>query len=169
MTSGNTGLRSGVLLLAALALPGALNAANKIGIEGPITAISGTRIELFNGLVKVEAAGAKIDTEDPGFKNIADLEVGTFVDVEAEVERDGSLRAMLIEVSNEKDQVPEIGGVVVSVDTAAQTFTIGPLTIGWTGQTKLVDLSGLRAGVKVEARVTLTGGRLMAELIEKDE
>ena len=169
MKSGNNGLRLGVLFMMSLAIPAAVNAAVKISIEGPITAISGTRIELFNGLVKVEASGAKIDTEDPSFKNIADLKVGTFVDVVAEVERDGSLRATLVEVSNEKDEVPEVGGVIGSVDTAAQTFTIGPLTIGWTNQTKLKDLSSLRAGVKIEARVAITGGKLVADFIEKDE
>ncbi len=169
MKFGNTGIRLSAVLLMSLAIPAALSAVVKISIEGPITAISGTRIELFNGLVKVEAAGAKIDTEDPSFKNIADLKFGTFIDVEAEVERDGSLRATLVEVSNEKDQVPEIGGVIGSVDTAAQMFTLGPLTIVWTNQTKLKDLSGLRAGVNIEARVAITGGRLVAEFIEKDE
>ena len=169
MKSGNTGLRLGVLLLVSLAIPAAVNAAVKISIEGPITAISGTRIELFHGLVKVEASGAKIDTDDPSFKNIADLKVGTFIDVEAEVERDGSLHAKLVEVSNEKDQATEVGGVIGSVDTAAQTFTIGPLKISFTNQTQFKDLSGLRAGVKVEARVTVAGGKLVAEFIEKDE
>jgi Domain of unknown function (DUF5666) len=169
MKSGNTGLRLGAILLMSLAIPAAVNAAVKISIEGPITAISGTRIELFNGLVKVEAAGAKIDTDDPSFKNIGDLKVGTFIDVEAEVAGDGSLHARLVEVSNEKDQVPEVGGVIGSVDMAAQTFTLGPLKIGFTSQTQYKDLSGLRAGVKIEARVVLTGGRLMAEFIEKDE
>ena len=83
MKSGNTGFCWGALLLTCFAIPSELNAAVRISVEGPITAISGTKIELFNGLVKVEAAGAKVDTEDPNFKNIADLKPGTFIDVEA--------------------------------------------------------------------------------------
>ena len=138
-------------------------------MEGSISAINVTKIELFNGLVKFEALGAKVDTEAPNFKNISDLKVGTFSDVEVETDRDGALHATLIEVSNEKDQVPEIGGVIGTLDTAAQTFTIGPLTISFNNQTKYKDLSGLRAGVLVEARVSFASGKLVAEFIEKDE
>ncbi len=159
----------GILLLSAVLLPAGLGAAAKISVEGSISAINGTKIELFNGLVKFEALGAKVDTEDPNFKNISDLKVGTFIDVEVETDRDGALHATLIEVSNEKDQVPEIGGVIGSVDTAAQTFTIGPLTISFNNQTKYKDLSGLRAGVLVEARVSFASGKLVAEFVEKDE
>ncbi len=159
----------GTLLLSAMLLPAGLSAKAKTSVEGNISAINGTRIELFNGLVKFEALGAKVDTEDPNFKNISDLKVGTFIDVEVEADRDGVLHATLIEVSNEKDQVPEIGGVVGSVDAAAQTFTIGPLTISFNSQTKYKDLSGLRAGVLVEARVSFASGKLVAEFIEKDE
>ena len=165
MKSKNMGACFGILLLSAAGLC----AQTKIGVEGAISAINGTRIDLFNGLVKIEAQGAKIDTDDPNFKNVSDLKIGTFLDVEAVVERDGTIHATLIEVSDEKDPVAEIGGVIGSVDAAAQTFTIGPLTIAYTNQTKLKDLSGLRTGVLVEARVSFTGGKLVAELIEKDE
>lgn len=51
------------------------------------------------------------------------------------MDSDGSLRATLVEVSNEKDQVPEVGGVIGSVDSVGRTFTLGPLTIAWTNQT----------------------------------
>ena len=32
--------------------------------------MNGTKIELYNGLFKFEALGARIDTEDPGFKGV---------------------------------------------------------------------------------------------------
>ncbi len=158
-----------ILLLSAMLLPAGLSAKAKTSVEGNISAINGTRIELFNGLVKFEASGARVDTEDPNFKNISDLKVGTFIDVEVETDRDGALHATLIEVSDEKEQVPEVGGVIGTVDTAAQTFTIGPLTISFNNQTKYQDLSGVRAGVLVEVRVTFASGKLVAEFIEKDE
>ena len=167
MKSKSAAVRFAAFLLAVV--PSALQAQTKIGVEGAISAVNGTTIELYNGQVKISAEGAKIDTEDPNFKNVSDLKVGTFIDVEAVVERDGSIHATLIEVSDEKDQVPEVGGVVGTVDTAAQTFTIGPLTVHWTSQTKLKDLSAVRAGIKVEARVAFASGKLVAELIEKDE
>ena len=157
------------VVFSALALSASLPAQTKIGVEGAISAINGTKIELYNGLVKFEALGARIDTEDPGFKNISDLKVGTFIDVEAQLDRDGSMRATLIEVSNEKDQVPEVAGVIGTVDSATQSFTIGPLTIFWTSATKLKDLSRLRAGVKVEAQINFASGKLVAEVVEKDE
>ena len=157
------------VICGALALSASLPAQIKIGVEGAISAINGTKIELYNGLVKFEAQGARIDTEDPGFRNIPDLKVGSFIDVEAQVDRDGFMRATLIEVSNEKDQVPEVAGVIGTVDAAAQSFTIGPLSIFWTSSTKLKDLSQLRAGVKVEARINFASGKLVAELVEKDE
>ena len=158
-----------ILLLIALLLPAGLSAKAKASVAGNISAMNGTKIELFNGLVKFEALGARVDTEDPNFKNISDLKVGTFIDVEVETDRAGALHATLIEVSNEKDQVPVAGGVIGTVDTAAQTFTIGPLTISFNNQTKYKDLSSLRAGVLVEARVTFASGKLVAEFIEKDE
>lgn len=167
MKSKSAAVRFAAFLLAVV--PSALQAQTKIGVEGAISAVNGTTIELYNGQVKISAEGAKIDTEDPNFKNVSDLKVGTFIDVEAVVERDGSIHATLIEVSDEKDQVPEVGGVVGTVDTAAQTFTIGPLTVHWTNQTKLKDLPAVRAGIKVEARVAFASGKLVAELIEKDE
>lgn len=155
--------------LAAAAIPVALSAQTKIGVEGAITAVNGTRIELYGGLVKIEAAGARIDTEDPAFKNISDFRIGTFVDVEAVVETDGTLRATLVEVSDEKDPAPEVSGVIGSFDSATQSFTIGPLRIHMTSRTKLKDLSAIRAGLKVEVRIQVVSGRLEAELVERDE
>lgn len=161
--------RTAILLAAAIGLPPGLHAQSKIGVEGAISAINGTRIELYGGLVKIEAAGARIDTEDPNFKNIPDLRIGTFIDVEAVIEKDGTLRATLVEVSEEKNQEPEISGVIGSVDSAAQTFTIGPLTISFNSRTKLKDLQALRAGVKVEVTIDFSGGKIVAEIVERDE
>ena len=156
------------VVCSALALSASLPAQTKIGVEGAISAISGTKIELYNGLVKFEVPGARIDKKDPGFKNIADLKVGTFIDVEARLERDGAMRATRIKLSDEKDRVPEVAGVIGTVDAAAQSFTIGPLTIFWTSGTKQKDPSKLRAGIKVEAQINFASGKLVAEVVEKD-
>ena len=84
------------------------------------------------------------------------------------MEREGSMRATRIKLSDEKDRVPEVAGVIGTVDSAAQSFTIGPLTIFWTSGTKQKDPSKLRAGIKVEARINFASGKLVAEVVEKD-
>ncbi len=161
--------RQPVVVCSALALSASLPAQTKICVEGAISAINGTKIELYNGLVKFEVPGARIDTKDPGFKNIAALKVGTFIDVEARLDRDGSMRATRIKLSNEKDRVPEVAGVIGMVDAAAQSFTIGPLTIFWTSGTRKKGLPEPRAGVKVEAQINFASGKLVADVVEKDE
>lgn len=163
-------LTAWILPAAALLMPLAdARGQARIGVEGHITAVQGTRLELFDGLVKIEAAGARIDTEDPAFKNISDLRPGTFIEVEAVVDAAGTLRATLVEVSEEKDPKPELSGVIESFDTAAQTFAIGGISIHLTSGTKFKDLSAIRTGIKVEVVVRFSGGRLTAEFVERDE
>ena len=80
-----------------------------------------------------------------------------------------SITATDVEVSDERDPDTEIGGVISTVDEAAGTFTIGPVTVHWDGATKLRDLSELRAGVLVEATLDVSGGRLRASMVEREE
>ncbi len=159
----------GALAGLALIAPTQVRAQEKIDLEGAISAVNGTRIELFGGIVSFEARGAKIETDDENFTNVSDLKIGTVVEVEAVASLDGSIQATLIEVSDEKDAGPEVGGVIGTVDTAAQTFTIGPLTIAWDGQTKFKDLPRPQAGQLVEAAVQVSGGRLLATTVEREE
>ena len=53
-----------------------LGAQSEIELEGAMTQVDGTKIELFDGLVSVEVLGAKIHTDDEAFINISDLKVG---------------------------------------------------------------------------------------------
>ena len=153
----------------ALMQPQQLAAQSGIELEGTISSVRGTTIQLFDGLVSVEARGAKIETDDENFTNISDLTPGTAIEVQATTNAEDSLQATMVEVSDEKEEDTEIGGVIGTVDTAAQTFTIGPLTIAWTGQTKFKDISGPQAGQLVEAELQISGGRLTALVVEKEE
>jgi hypothetical protein len=160
---------AGLLIAAVLVPPAELQAQSKIEFEGAISAVSGTSIELFGGLVRFEARGARIDTDDERFTNISDLRIGTNIEVEAIAGPDGSIQATLVEVSDESDADSEVGGVIGTVDTAGQTFTIGSVTIAWSGQTRFRDISNLRAGLMVEVTVQAAGGRLVALMVEREE
>lgn len=146
-----------------------MRAQTKIELEGRISANDGSFIEIFNGQVRFDARGAKVDVEDPNFKKLLDLKTGTAIVVEAVQVAGGGLHALRIEINDEKDESPEICGVVTAVDTAARTFRIGPVAIEWNAQTQFKDLSNLREGLLVEARLQIAGGRLVAELVEKEE
>lgn len=157
------------LVAAGVVLSAPLPAQSKIELEGPISGVQGTKIELFAGLVSVEARGARIETDDANFTNISDLKIGTVVEVEATANSDGSIQATMVEVSDEKEEDPEVGGVIGTVDAATSTFTIGPLTIAWDGQTKFKDIPRPQAGQLVEVAVRVSGGRLLALVVEKEE
>ena len=156
---------------AALALlaPTGAAAQNRIELEGPITNVVGSLIELYGGLVKFEAAGAEIETDDENIKNIADLRPGTDIEVDAKLNSDGTIQAVRVEVSDEKDPDTELGGVISSVDESAGTFDIGPVTVHFDGATRLKDLSSIRAGTLIEATLDVSGGRLLALLVEREE
>ncbi len=157
------------MLAALLILPAALIGQSRIELEGPISSVEGTTITLYGDLVRFEAAGATIDSDDENFRNISDLKTGTNIEVDGTSGADGSITATDVEVSDERDPDTEIGGVISTVDEAAGTFTIGPVTVHWDGATKLRDLSELRAGVLVEATLDVSGGRLRASMVEREE
>jgi hypothetical protein len=158
------------LVLVALALPAHLWAQSEIELEGAITRVDGTTIELFSGLVRVEALGAKIETDDDeDFTNISDMKVGTAVELEGTARPDGTIQARSLEVSEEKEEDAEVGGVIGTVDRAAQTFTIGPVVIAWNGGTKFRGLERPIAGQLVEVEVEVSGGRLVAAKVERED
>ena len=166
--------RSRFLVVRALAglaftLSPQLWAQSEIELEGAITHVDGTKIELFDGLVSVEVLGAKIDTDDEDFVNISDMKVGTAVELKATVGADGAIQAKSLEVSDEKEEDAEVGGVIDTVDNAAQMFTIGSLPIAWTRNTKFKDMSRPVAGQLVEVMVEVSSDRLVALVVEKEE
>lgn len=168
MTGANAKLLA-ALAAAALLTPASAAAQDRIELEGPITNVAGTVIELYGGLVSFEARGAEIETDDENFKNVSDLKPGTDIEVDATVNAAGSIRAVRVEVSDEKDPDTEIGGVIGSVNEAAGTFTIGSVTVHFNGSTKLKDLSSIQSGTLIEATLDVSGGRLLALLVEREE
>ena len=158
-----------VLLSVMLTLPLQVWAQAEIELKGTITGVNGTKIELFEGLVRVEALGAEIETDNKDITNISDLKVGTSVEIDAEARADGVIQATSVEVSDEKENDAEIVGVIRTVDQAARMFTIGPIEIAWNGQTKFHNLSEPVGGRLVEVNVHVSGGRLLATRVEPEE
>ena len=103
------------------------------------------------------------------FVNISDMKVGTAVELKATVGADGAIQAKSLEVSDEKEEDAEVEGVISTVDNAAQMFTIGPLPIAWTRNTKFKDMSRPVAGQLVEVMVEVSSDRLVALVVEKEE
>ena len=148
----------GALAWIALVLPGHLAAQSEIELEGAISSIDGTTIKLLDGLVSVETRGA----------SISHLKAGTVIELEATTLADGSIQATMVEVSDEADDDTEVEGVIARVDTAAQTFSIGSVTITWDGQTRFKGISGPKIGELVEARVRASGRRIVALAVERE-
>ncbi len=157
------------LACAAFMLPAQGSAQHEIEIEGAISGVNGTTIQLFNGLVSVEALGAEIETDDEQFTNVSDIKVGAWVELEAKTTADGRIQATSVEVSDEKEDDSEIGGVIGTVDNAPQVFTIGPITIAWNDSTKFKNLSRPVGGRLVEVAVEVSAGRLVATSIDREE
>ena len=153
----------------AFILSAQLWAQSEIELEGAITNVNGSKIELFDGLVSVEVHGAKIDTDDENSINISDMKVGTAVEITGTVGADGTIRAKSLEVSEEKKQDAEIEGVIGNVDDTARMFTIGPVPITWTQTTKFKDMSRPVAGQLVEVELEVSSDRLVASVVEKKE
>ena len=153
----------------AFTLSAQLWAQSEIELEGAITNVNGTTIELFDGLVSVEVLDAKIDTDDAESIDISDMKVGTVVEITGAVGADGTIRAKSLEVSEEKKQDAEIEGVIGNVDDAARMFTIGPVPIAWTQTTKFKDMARPVAGQLVEVELEVSSDRLVASVVEKEE
>jgi hypothetical protein len=152
-----------------LLAPAPAAAQERIELEGPVTKVDGTKIELYGGLVVFETQGAEIETDDDSFRNVSDLKVGTDIEVDANVRADGVIVATKIEVSDEKNPGTEIGGVIGKVDEAAGTFTIGPVTIHRDGSTKLKKLTAIQSGLFVEVTLDVSGASLRATMVEREE
>ena len=158
-----------VLFSVMLTLPLQVWAQAEIELEGAVTGVSGTNIELFEGLVRVETLGAGIETDGKDIANISDLKPGTSVEIDAEARADGVIQAKSVEVSDEKENDAEIVGVIRTVDQAALMFTIGPIEIVWNGETKFHKLSGPVGGRLAEVNLQVSGDRLLATKVEEEE
>ncbi|MDA0205458.1 MAG: DUF5666 domain-containing protein [Acidobacteria bacterium] len=156
-------------LLALILAPQASLAQQRIELEGRVSRVDGTRIELSGGLVALEARGAEFEAGNDILRGVSDLTSGTAVEIIASVQPDGSMTATEIEINNEKNPEDSIKGVVSAVDQAARSFTIGPLMIYFDDATRLKKLSAIQSGSFVEATLDVSDGRLRATLVEREK
>ena len=155
----------------ALLLPGLLFAQSPpepaLEVEGFITSVDGETLTLLDGLVAVNASGARLEVDDhESTPALSDLQPGVFVSVEGDPGPDGLIHATVIEVEDE-DPETEIEGVIDGID--GDRFSIGGIWIERNGGTKLEGNRLIAVGQRVEVELKVAAGSLIAVEIELDE
>ncbi|SHK21145.1 DUF5666 domain-containing protein [Rhodothermus profundi] len=132
----------------------------KIELEGPITAISDSTLEVQGHTVRVLSTTRIVGDNDQPL-TLADLQVGVFVEIKARL-LNGQLVALVIEVEKpdraEMDRRKvEIEGIIL--ERTDSTFTVGTLTFHLTPVTKIegeddqpLTPAALQVGVFVEVK-----------------
>ncbi len=139
-------------------------------INGVVDSVSGNLIRLADGLVTIDATGAKIIGEGRD-GTIADVQRGMILFAQlatSDVPANAPIPARVITVTRFADAT--ILGKVQSVDFTAKTFTLLGRTIHVTPDTRFggrkdgsaPDLDDLRSGDIVLVQADVTGGRLVA-------
>ena len=91
------------------------------------------------------------------------------VEISATVGSSGSLHATEIELSGESGAESEIEGVVSDVDVDARVFSIGPVVLTYTPETRFSGLSRPETGTRVEVNIDVSDGQLIATRIDVDD
>jgi len=111
-----------------------------------------------------------------GYANIEAIPVNAIVEVSGYSDGDGNIVATRIEVKDsvwDLDDEVELKGIIASLNTSTETFTIGTLTIDYSAAT--VDLPAhiinLADGLFVEVKSTvgIVGGELVASEVELED
>jgi len=155
-------------LLAFALMPSSSFAQQKIELEGRASRVDGTRIELYEGLIALEARDAEFEADYKGPQSVSDLTSGTAVEIVASIQPNGSISASHIEINDEKNPDNSIAGLVSAMDQAAHAFTIGPVSIFFDYNTRLKKLSAIQNETFVQATLELSGGRLRASMVERE-
>jgi hypothetical protein len=158
-----------LVFFAALALQALPAESPEIELEGVVTASSQSAIELFEGLLRIDISGATFESDDDRVRSFAELRPGVAVEVSALATSDGSLRAAAVEVQDEAEAGNELRGEISHVDQNASSFRIGPIEIEWTPSTNFKGIERLEVGELVEMSLLVSGGRLVAETIERED
>ncbi len=111
-----------------------------------------------------------LDSEVLGVDTFESIAVGNVVEVSGFSDGSGTIYATRIEVKKEALEVGdniELKGVISSLDTAGQTFTLGGLTIDYSSA-QLDDISEITNGLYVEIKSdqALSGTTMIASKIE---
>lgn len=140
-------------------------------VEGPVESIDvNAGILVVAGQTVIVDGETGIDDSIPG-GTLAGILVGDFIEVNGLTDSHGQIRATRIE-QGQGDI--DVHGIVANLNTMAETFTIGALTIDYGSVPAVIDddFPGgtFGNGDKVEAEgETLNGGVLIATKIERDD
>jgi hypothetical protein len=106
------------------------------------------------------------ETTFDGVAGLSALVAGVdFVEVSGFRDAQGTLHATHVEKIGTPSEV-EVDGRIGAIDTAAKTFTIGQITVDYSGATTLNNFSAPAAGQEVEARGSLVNGVLKATRVD---
>ena len=161
-------------LATALALPLLGQEQDQSGpsVEGTVSDISGSVLKLLNGLVTVDATAAAVVSEhDNTPLTLADITVGTVVQVVGAAGPGGQIQATLIQVHGPKFD-GQIQGPIDSVDLVNGRFSILGQTISIVASTLFEGDNGapfgasdLTPGMAVDVEVAVFQGSLIATRI----
>ncbi|TAM09186.1 MAG: hypothetical protein EPN72_03075 [Nevskiaceae bacterium] len=140
---------------------------SKSAVEGPISAID-TAAGTATVLGQVVHVGA--DTSFGAGLTLASLAVNDVIEVSGFARADGSIDATRIERSSSTTTGEfEVKGIVQNLDTVAQTFAIGALSINYSTAAIDPELGNLQNGLSVEVKGTLDAGVMQATSIEPED
>ncbi|WP_148862831.1 DUF5666 domain-containing protein [Marinobacter fonticola] len=133
-------------------------------LEGPVSSVDPTNKQF---VVLGQTVIVSADTVFDGI-TFDTLIADTVVEVSGFFDSTGNIRASLVEKSDSTDF--ETKGRISGLDTAAETFLLGGLTVSYTGAV-LDDIAALAEGLFVEVKTSqpLQNGVLIAEKIEAEE
>jgi len=133
-------------------------------IDGPIDAVPAAAPLTIVGQRVAVGATTVIEDETGSPLTLAALQPGDRVEVDGERDPSGTLHATRLERRSTAGGEVEVTGRVVGLDNASQTFTLGDLTIDYSG----AAVAGrLTAGLLVEVKGQIKNlGHLLASRIE---
>ncbi len=142
---------------------------DEVEVEGAISSVSTTSIELLDGLVTILTEGAVVEGEESE-KNfeLSDLRVGMAVEVQGKPGTGGMIDAIRITVEDDEPE-HEIEGRVDRVDPGTKQFSIAGLRIHWNAETEFEKKANLAVGQKIEVELKSSADQLIAKEISSED
>lgn len=139
-------------------------------VRGTVSDVTGSTLKLLGGLVAVDATGAQVVSErDNRPMPLADIKVGSLVQVAGVLKPDGAILASTIQVHGPKSD-GELKGTVDGVEPQTRTFLLFGSHVTWTAATVFESGSAadLTIGKAVDVEVSVFQGALVATRVSFD-
>lgn len=139
-------------------------------VSGVVSDVSGSTFKLLGGLVTVDANGAIVVSErDNRPLVLADVKIGSLVEVSGIPKSDGTIVASTIRVHGPKSD-GELKGNVEGVNLQARSFSVFGSRVTWTAATIFESgaATDLTVGKAVDVEVSVFQGALVATRVSFD-